>query len=58
MLFITFKYHLPSYLVCVDVSGAIALAAVVTTEITQKPPWQAREVPLVQRNIQFGPLAG
>lgn len=47
-----------SYLVCVDVSGAIAPAAVVTTEITQKPPRQAGEVPFVQSNIKFGPLAG
>lgn len=46
------------YLVCVDVSGAIAPAAVVITEITQKPPGQAREVPLIQSNIQLGSLAG
>lgn len=50
--------HEVSYLVCVDVSGAIAPRAVVTAEITQKPPGQAREVPLVQSNIQFGPFAG
>lgn len=53
-----FLTHEVSYLVCVDVSGAIAPAAVVTTEITQKPPGQAREVPFVQSNIQFGPFAG
>ena len=31
---------LPTYLVSVNVGGAIALAGVVTTEITQKPPGQ------------------
>lgn len=50
--------HEVSYLVCVDVSGAVAPAAVVTSEITQKPPGQAREVPVVQSYIQFGPFAG
>lgn len=30
-----------SYLVCVNVSGTVALAAVITPEITQKPPGQA-----------------
>lgn len=47
-----------SYLVSVDVRGAVAPAAVITTEITQEPPGQAREVPLVQGDIQFGPFAG
>ena len=41
-----------------DVSGAIAPTAVVTTKITKKPPGQAREIPVVQSNIQFGPFAG
>lgn len=46
-----------SYLVCVDVSGPIASAAVVTSEITQEPPGQARQIPLIKGNIQFGPFA-
>lgn len=46
-----------SYLVCVDVSGPIASAAVVTSEITQEPPGQARQIPLIEGNIQFGPFA-
>lgn len=46
-----------SYLVCVNVGGTVALAAVVTPKITQKPPGQAGEVPLVQRNFQFRPFA-
>lgn len=41
-----------------DVSGAIAPTAVVTTEITQKPPGQAREVPLIKSDIQLGSFAG
>lgn len=47
-----------SYLVCVDVSGTVALAAVITPEVTQKPPGQARQVPLIQRNVQFRSFAG
>ena len=50
--------HEVSYLVCMDVSGAIAPTAVVTTEITQKPPGQAREVPLIKSDIQLGSFAG
>lgn len=49
--------HKVSYLVGVDVSGAVAPTAVVTTEITQKPPGQAREVPLIESDIQLGPFA-
>lgn len=40
-----------SYLVCVDVSGAVAPSTVVITKITQKPPRQTREVPLVEGNV-------
>lgn len=47
-----------SYLVCVDVSGAVAPSAIVVTKITQKPPRQTREVPLVKGNVQFGTFAG
>lgn len=46
-----------SYLVCVDVSGTVALATVVTPKVTQEPPGQTREVPLIQRNVQFRPFA-
>lgn len=47
-----------SYLVRVDVGGAVASAAVVTAEVTQEPPGQARQIPLVKGNVQFGSFAG
>lgn len=47
-----------SYLVCVDVGGPVAPAAVVTPKVTQEPPGQARQIPLIERNIQFGSFAG
>lgn len=47
-----------SYLVCVDVSGTVAPSTIVVTKITQKPPRQTGEVPLVKGNVQFGPFAG
>lgn len=37
-----------------DVSGTVTSSAVVTSEITQKPPGQARQVPLIKSNIQLG----
>lgn len=49
---------LVSYLVRVNVRGAVAPAAVVTAEVTQEPPGQTREVPLIQRDVQLGPFAG
>lgn len=47
-----------SYLVCVDVGGAVASAAAVASEVTQEPPGQAGQIPLVEGNIQFGSFAG
>lgn len=40
-----------SYLVCVDVSGAVASAAVVTSQISQEPPGQTGEIPIIQSDI-------